>query len=86
VEEKGWCFSTIRKGDDFLPLFFFLIFSSFKFHCGERMKMSCRAWMVVRSMVAASGEIGGCFGTGSMEDIGRWRLKLEKRRRYVYGY
>jgi len=50
------------------------------------MKMSCRAWMVVRSMVAAGGEIGGCFGTGSMEDIGRWRLKLEKRRRYVYGY
>jgi len=42
--------------------------------------------MVVRSMVAAGGEIGGCFGTGSMEDIDGWRLKIEKRRRYVYGY
>jgi hypothetical protein len=68
VEERGGWFSTIRKVDDFLPLF--LIFSSFKCHCGERMKMGCRAWMVVRSMVAGGGEIGGCFGTGSMEDIG----------------
>jgi hypothetical protein len=42
--------------------------------------------MVVRSMVVAGGEIGGCFGTGSMEDIGGWRLKIEKIRRYVYGY
>ena len=50
------------------------------------MKIGCRAWMVVRSIVAAGSEIGGCFGTGSMKDIDGWRLKIEKRRRYVYGY
>jgi len=37
-------------------------------------------------MVVGGGEIGGCFGTGSIEDISGWRLKIEERRRCIYGY
>jgi hypothetical protein len=42
-EGKGRMVFNNKEGDGFLLLFFSSIF---KYQCGKRMKMGCRAWMV----------------------------------------
>ena len=65
VEEREGCFSTMRKGDGFLPLFF--ISSFFKYQYGKRMKMGYRTWLVAWLVVATRGK-----SNGELEEMGFW--------------
>ena len=52
--------------------------------CGLRRKKWWQAWIVVGSVVAVGGEIGGYFGAGSMKDIGWVETKDWGEKRLFY--